>query len=219
MPRPPTPSPIVIPNVLRVGLHHTFTGGQFSYQLHMAQTTAGPLNPNFAEALFSAIKGQTGVTAFYTGHMHSDVALQRVTVTDMRGANNPTLLSTGTALPGAIATAAAPINACLVVTHRTAQSGRSFRGRTYVGGLVAADMLNSRTWNDTVGSAAVAMLAGIDAACTANGGGLVIAWAHLLAGTNAAGGTLPDRPAGSIDITAWDIANPRIDTQRRRLGR
>lgn len=219
MPRPPTPPPIVIPNCILVALHFVYPGGEFSNVIHGNLTSVGPLNPALAETLFSAFKANAAIAAWLTNHVVTTVEFARVSIKDMRAGNNPTLLSTGAAAPGGAIGAAAPVQAALVVTHRTAQSGRAFRGRTYLAGLPAGDMADQRTWGSAVGVDGVATLNGIQSVMTANQIPMVVAQQHLLAGTTENGAVLPDRPAAVVPITGFDIANPRIDTQRRRLGR
>jgi hypothetical protein len=80
-------------------------------------------------------------------------------------------------------------------------------------------MSDKRDWANAAGVAGVAMLNGLNSVMQANGFPMVVAQEHLLAGTDKHGNPLADRPAGVVPITGFDVANPRIDTQRRRLGR
>ena len=219
MARPPTPPPIVIPNCIMVVLHWSDAAGEFSNVIHGNLTAVGPINPSLPETLFSAFKANAGISAWLSAHVSTGVSFIRVSCKDMRAGNNPTFQSSGLAAAGGAAGAQVPLQACIVVTHRTAQSGRAFRGRTYLGGGVVTDLASPRAWSDTTGTAAVAAVNGMQTVMTANQIPMVIAQQHLLAGTTAAGAALPDRAAGVVPITGFDIANPRVDSQRRRLGR
>lgn len=218
MARPPTPPPIIIPNCIMVALHWSDSGREFSNVIHGNLTAVGPLNPALPETLFSAFKANAGITAWLGTHVSTGVSFIRVTVKDMRAGNNPTLASSGLPAAGGAAGAQVPVQAAIVVTHRTAQSGRAFRGRSYLGGLTVTDLNGPREWTGATGTAAVAMLNGMQSVMTANQIPMVIAQQHLLA--DPANPTrFPDRPANVVPITGFDIANPRVDTQRRRLGR
>jgi hypothetical protein len=186
---------------------------------HGALTAAGPHNPALAETLFSAFKANAGISGWYTGHIPASVSFTGVTVKDLRAGNNPTLASSGVSLVGSAAGTVTPGQSALVVTHRSALSGRAFRGRTYLSGLIQADMLDAHTWTGGAGAAGVAFMQGVQSVMTANSIPMVIAQQPLGAGTTAGGAPLPARPAGTVPITSFDIANPRIDSQRRRLGR
>lgn len=219
MSRPKTPPPIIIPNCVQISLVFTATGRTIHNVLHGLTTAQGPLNPALATNIFAALKANTSFTAWMSGHVHTSVSFTGVAVKDMRAGNNPTLASSGTALVGGAAGTALPYSSALVVTLRTQFSGKQWRGRVYLGGLTTADMADPRTWSGTAGTAAVAMVNGIDAVFTTQQMPLALAQKLLIEGTDKHGNPLPRREAHCEDVISVDIANPRIDTQRNRLGR
>lgn len=218
MPRPKTPPPIIIPNCVQITLVWNTPAGQLHNVMHGLTTQQGPLNPALATNIFAALKANTSVTAWVSGHVHSTVSFTGVTVKDLRAGNNPTLASSGTALVGAAAGNVLPLSAALAVTLRTQFSGRQWRGRVYLGGLTTGDMLDSRTWTGAAGTAAVAMVNGCDAVFTTQQMPLALAQKLLIEGTDKHGNPLPRREAHCEDVILVDIANARIDTQRNRLG-
>jgi dUTPase len=174
-----------------------------------------------AETIWSAIKARTETTAWLT-HMHPSCSITAVHVKDLRAANNPTISSTSGAIVGTGTGAPLGQTTALCVTERTAFSGRGFVGRVYLPGLVDSTLANARTF-DTVAvtPAAVNFVTGVEAAITPNLGSPVLAQRQLLAST-VPGAPPPynaPRPATTIPITGVNVANPLVDTQRRRAGR
>jgi hypothetical protein len=218
MPRLPVPGPIVIPSCIEVKLHWSDTFGLFSNVLHGNLTAVGPINPALAETLFSALKANVA-TVTWLGDLATTISFTGVSVKDIRAANNPEFPSSSLAAPGTAVGPAVAINSALVVTLRSAQAGRAFRGRVYLAGLTATALASARQWTTGAGANAVAFVEGIQAVLTANSIPLVIAQRALQAGTDASGNPLPARLAAVVPVVSVDIANPRVDTQRKRLGR
>lgn len=218
MARQPAPGPVVIPNCAEV--KHVFlqNGQEMSIVLHGNLTAAGPLNPGIAESIFSGTKAAAGTTTFF-GHVHPSCSYVRVEVKDLRAPNNPSIVSTGTALPGTSAGTPLSQGSALVVTLRTQFTGKGFTGRSYLMGLDAGTLTDARTFSDIVGAAGVAFIQAIQSAMNTQGLPLVVAQRHLLAGTTSAGAALPERAANVVPVTQIVIADHRIDSQRRRLGR
>jgi hypothetical protein len=140
-------------------------------------------------------------------------------VKDLRAANNPEYLSSSGPAAGTAVGAAASINTALVATLRTAQAGRGFRGRVYLAGLTNASLASSRQWDGPTGTDAVAFVEGLRTVMNTNSIPMVVAQRALQAGTDVNGNPLPARLADTVPVVLVDIANPRVDTQRRRLGR
>lgn len=138
----------VIANAVQVRLAWNIAG-QGAYNVLNAQASAGVVvNQALAETLGSAIKSA------YTSNLQAVTGLTsgliRVGVRDLRVPNAAEFLDTGAGIPGAATGDPLPgfVSACF--TLRTAKSGKSFRGRVYLGGFTEAD-------NDTSGSAALAI--------------------------------------------------------------
>jgi hypothetical protein len=144
------------------------------------------------------------------GGLHQSYVLNTVITTDMSVENGhqhvENLVADNT---GAVATAAAAANAALCLSWRTANTGRSFRGRTYFGGLPQAAFTNAQTLDSSYVS------------------GFVTAGFNLIAALEAVGATLVvvSRIANGVArITALAteiisiIGDTKGDSQRRRTA-
>jgi hypothetical protein len=218
MARLPVVGPKTIPNCIEVVLSWTSTNRTFHNVLHGNLTAVGPINPGMAETLFSAFKANAATTTWLT-HVDANARFAGVAVKDLRAPNNPSYFSTGLVAPGTAAGVPLPLSTSLVATLRTAQSGQGFRGRVYLAGLTDAALASAVVFGDQVGTDAVAFLNGINSVMGTNNIPLVVAQSALQAGTHHDGSPWEARPAGVLPVTAIDIANPRIDSQRKRLGR
>jgi hypothetical protein len=189
---------------------------------HSNLTAAGPLNPTAAESIFSAIKA-AAATITWLGHLHTSIQLIGVHVKDLRAANNPTLISSGNATPGTGTGNMIPQDSALVVTLRTAFSGRGFVGRVYLPGLDSTNLADSRHFISTTvfDNAAIGFANAINTAMTPQVGSWVLGRKHLLASPDPAAPPPYNspRPADTIPITAAVLVDHRIDSQRKRLGR
>jgi len=77
--------------------------------------------------------------------LHNSYVLQSIKATSLELSTGPQVIrSFSTDNQGAITSAPAAGNAAAVISWRTASIGRSFRGRTYIGGLSAASFLNAQ---------------------------------------------------------------------------
>lgn len=79
------------------------------------------------------------------GGQHQSYILQNITITDVSIANGQQLVSALTSgNTGTLATAPAAANAALVIGLRTDFTGRSFRGRYYLGGLASSQFSDAQ---------------------------------------------------------------------------
>jgi len=67
--------------------------------------------------------------------LSDDITCDGVTCYDLTSSSSPVLNAPQTPVPGTIASASAPLNVALVSSLRTANRGRSGRGRNYIPGL------------------------------------------------------------------------------------
>jgi len=78
----------------------------------------------------------------------NQLAMNAIKVTDLTTPSSPTFtLSPVTPGTGTVTSGPVNDNAALVVTCKTANRGRSFRGRNYWGGLPAGALTNSTEWS------------------------------------------------------------------------
>lgn len=218
MPRVPVAGPIVIPGAIGITLEWVNGSRTFHNILHGQYGGTRPVPPTLAETVFSAIKA-AGATTAWMSHLPPEVEFTGVLLKDLSTANQVDNPSTSLAMLGTGTGLASPMNTALVVTETTAQSGPGFRGRVYLAGMLNTDQQSSTLWSAAVGAAAVAFVQGIQGVLLANGMPLAIGQHALLAGTHHDGSPWEARPAGLVPVTGISIRNPRIDTQRRRLGR
>lgn len=218
MARVPVAGPVVIPAAIQLKMEWVNGSRAFSNILHGTYAGTRPVPPTLAETVFSAIKAASSTTAWMT-HLPAEVEFTGVSLKDLNTQHQVDNPSNSGAALGTAAGLASPLNTALVVTLTTAQSGSGFRGRVYLAGMVNEDQQSSTLWSAAVGAAAVAFVQGIQGVMLANGMPMAIGQHALNAGTHHDGSPWEARPAAIVPVTGVSIRNPRIDTQRRRLGR
>lgn len=220
--RPPVGGPIIIPNCAMGVIVWTASGETLHNVLHFSLIPAGPLNPSVAETIFSALKANAATTA-WLAKIHPSYSLAGIRVKDLRAGNNPVLASTGVAIPGTSAASNMPTSAALVVTQRTAYSGRGFFGRSYLPGLASDQLSDARHYLTTgaFDTAAINFMNAINAAFSPNIGPWVLGQRALKASPdpNAPPPYNSPRPANTIPIQSVVVTDHRVDSQRKRLGR
>lgn len=142
------------------------------------------------------------------GRISSDLSLAQVTAHNLNVANGEKItLPVIPNEPGASTSPALPNNCALVVSHKTAQTGRSFQGRTYVAGITESSVTGSY-----IGVAEAGLMVGVflalDADLLAESAQLVVASFVSLGEPRAEGIATP------VDSFAVSL---RMDSQRRRL--
>jgi hypothetical protein len=116
-------------------------------------------------------------------------------------------LNSGT---GTLAGASIPANAAMVVSQRTAKRGRSYRGRAYLSGLAAGNLVNAVDANVTSASSIVAAFAALDSALLALAAPLEIGvWSRQHNNIVTSPGEFNRAIAYIVDV--------HYDSQRRRL--
>lgn len=127
----------VIANCVQVRLLWV-VGGQLAVNVLNSSAASGVVvNQALADTLGSAIK--TTWTTNLAPRMVAGTSLVRVAVRDMRVPNSTEFLDGGAAVVGTGVGDALPPNVAACITFRTAQSGKSFRGRAYIGGFSEAE--------------------------------------------------------------------------------
>jgi len=137
-----------------------------------------------------------------------DIALSTVVAHDISVANGEKqVLAVSPPIQGFVTGPAVPNNVALVVSHKTAKTGRSFMGRTYLAGADIASLTDN-----SIGAARAAnIVAQFNTLITALG----TINAELVVASFVSGGV--PRAMGvatPVDSTAMNL---RVDTQRRRL--
>lgn len=132
---------IPVPDVAQIELIMTWDTQRIENVLHYTKTGGYELDDLIvlAEAVI------TEWSAGPRGSMSSAVVLTEVRATDLSDVNGPAaVVTTGLPLAGLItSTPSLPNNVAIVMTKRTPQRGRSFRGRLYHPGLVEGEVTSN----------------------------------------------------------------------------
>lgn len=213
------PGSVVIPNTVQVRLIWNLPNGKTVYNV-LHGSVAGGFTPTatIAESVFTAIKGAAGWTAF-RARLNTGVSLAGVDLRDMRAANLPLVASTSAAAAGTGAGTALPPGDALVVTLRTANAGRAFRGRLFLPGfdtsaLAAGGVAAAGTVTDST-----SFVTAVQSAMSGQGITLAIAQPARAQYTGTTGATHAARSAAVAVVTTITTRNATFDHQRRRAGR
>lgn len=211
-------TPLVVPNGALVKIFWANGSRQWQnvYGMSMLatpptfnQALADNLSTDFGASLTaSAILPLLATTTLYV----------KVSVKDVRSANQPEFQSAVANTPGTGAGDVLPLSLASVVTMRTALSGRSFRGRSYFAGFTEAQNDASGRVAAAVNTACVQLLQQFNSRI--NSRGLTIG----VMSRPAAAVTIPARTingrAGQVNAVNLFLArDTRWESQRRRTGR
>jgi len=162
----PSP-PLVIPNAVQVRLLFNLAGSG-AVNVLGAQRPAGlVIDQTITNTVGAAIKAawSTNIGPLCIGN----VALVRVGLRDLGSANRPEFLDSGAQATGtAPAGDSLPPSTAMCITLKTALSGKSFRGRVYLGGFDEAQNGASGAALQAAADAGVAFITAIGAALTAS---------------------------------------------------
>jgi hypothetical protein len=216
----------VIANTIEVRLLGVVANAGAINVLHAIATGGITVNQALANTLGAAIKSA------WTANMAplcASANLTRVGIRDLRTANQAEYLDVGALVPASGVGDALPGQIAVCVTLRTAQAGKSFRGRVYLGGWSEAE--NDTTGNtvQAASTAAVNFISAVSSAMTASGLTLAVASRPAERYTvvkttfhNDGTTTLrtitqgPARAGGSVPVTVVQSRNNGWETQRRR---
>lgn len=139
---------------------------------------------------------------------NSATALNEIVTTDQTSEGGPqTILNVGGSV-GTASGSAVPQGTALVVSHRTALRGRSYRGRSYVGGLSTTHVASPTDVNSTYATNLGVAFTALAAALAIRG------FNHVVASKQHNG--IATNPATVNPVTAY-IIDTHFDSQRRRL--
>lgn len=222
------PASSTIPNAVQVRLLWNLGGAGAVNVLHAIAPAGFVVNQSTCNTLGAAIKSQ--YTSTWAVRNHTTVQLVRVGLRDRRTPNTTEFLDAGAAVSGTSAAGdILPAQNALCITLRTALSGKSYRGRIYLGGMTE----NENSVGGVVGSAteisATGFLTGISSAMTASGLTLAVASRGADASvvtqttTHQDGSTsekvlyrIKDKSAAANAVTVIQSRGVNMETQRRR---
>jgi len=195
----------IVPNGIKIEWNAVQNGVPVVNRVFVTQTTAptsGDLDDAITEALafFNA----------YKGFCHPTYVLANITATDVSVANGTqTILPLTTGNVGTGSGSAAAANAAMTASLRTNFTGRSFRGRFYLGGLVQGALQDAQSLT------------------TASAGAFATVFADFITALNAVNKTLvvvSNYAAGVVRAVALAteiisiIVDTKVDSQRRRTA-
>jgi len=195
----------IVPNGIKVELNGIQNGVPIVNRFFVTMTGA----PSSAD-LDDVITETLAFWNVFKAGIHNSYTLQNITATDVHVANGTqTILPLTTGNTGSVGNDAAAGNAAIVVSLRTNFTGRSFRGRFYMGGLPVDVFQNAQ--NITSGQAAT--IAGwfedfIDALAAIN--------MTLVVVSNFAAGVVRVVALATEIISV--IVDTKVDSQRRRTA-
>lgn len=196
---------IPVANVAQANIRQTLNGERIENTLYFRAPAAWSAGSLAALASGVAAWWTTGPRAV----LSDDLVLREVYVVDLTTANSGTYTHTVVNDPGGpISGEALPNNCALCVSFRTANRGRSFRGRNYVAGINEGDV----TGNVVAQATANGILAGYQGLMTYfSEAGLdwVVVSRYANGQPRAAGVATP--------VNAVTLVDRYIDSQRRRL--
>lgn len=196
---------IPVPNGMSLCFHFTSASQNWQFCLTLRKSAGAPEDTDLQQAAGDAYSWWTSVLKPL---LSTSTSLADITVADLTSQGAPQYVQTvGEAATGT--GSAVPLNACVVISGRTAKRGRSFRGRNYLSGL--RDAILGVSMN-AISTAFASTLAGAwgTLRTTLDGHG----YDHVIASKQQEGA--PVSPAETNEVTAY-VVDTLIDSQRRRL--
>lgn len=197
---------LVVPNAAQLRLIWGHGGQLYALNVMGVVANAVPITQALTNTIGTAIKSAFTSSA-HNSRVVTTVTLANIGLRDIRTANTAEFLDSGAAVAGTDAASILPPQTALCITLRTAQAGRSFRGRVYLCGY-------GESWNITGGTAqsateAVAFITAIKSALVTSGMDLGVL-------SRPAPDATPPR-AGFVTTVTSIVARDLVwDTQRRR---
>jgi len=182
------------------------TAGSIWQTCFSVRKSAGP--PEDTDLAQIADDGVASWTSTLKGWLTEDTLLGAVRATDMTAEGAPQHVNAVNET-GTLTGAGAPLNACAVISGRTAKRGRSYRGRNYISGLLYSDFTNPVTLGSGLMTSLAAWATGLQSALDAHGYDMVVASQQH----NGA----PTSPAELNEVLAF-VVDSKSDSQRRRLA-
>jgi len=149
------------------------------------------------------------ITANLASVMHSSVKYDQLVATDISVANGAQDLKVPTTTQGAGVAGEAAGNAAFVASLRTLNTGRNFRGRTYVAGMNQSSLINAQNVSTATAAAYNVVFVNLVNALSTAGYALCVLSRYL---NNAL------RVVGVLTEVISVITNTKIDSQQRRTA-
>ena len=211
------PGPLVIPQTCEVKLHWRLANfKQASNVFHAIIPDGFALDETVPTGIMDEITASAG-WADLNPFLSTETSLQSVEAKDLRAANLGGYISTSATITGTSAADSLPEGVALVVGLRTAQSGRSFRGRVYIPGFSTDALAADGRAAATVAGSAAEFVQAVKDAMSVVGLEMCIAHrGHAEYVSPSTGQTVPAEGAGSVVVTQVRNTDGIFDSQRRR---
>lgn len=222
----PSP-PLVVPNAVQIRLMYNIAGNGGFNVIHARKLGTQVISQALANLVGAALK--SAWTTHIAPLAFGGSGLIRVGIRDLSAANQPEYLDTGAVAVGTSAADPLPAQNAVNVTLRTAQSGKSKRGRVYIGGFDELQNSATGTIAPAASAAATAFVNAVSDGLDANGLTLAVlsrpAYSYVdnRTWTFNDGTTETDvtgrghaRPGGLEDVTVVQSRNNEWESQRRR---
>lgn len=210
---------LIVPNGAQVKLKWSIAGTPMLTVLGASGTNTVAVTQTLANTIGAGIKSAF-TSSGYAGCVGVSAAITKVSVRDVKGANQPEYEDTGAAVLGTNADADfLPKNVALVLTYKTILAGKSYRGRSYLPGLMEADNEGAGTIDAACETAAIAFITSVEAVLSGSGLTHAVLSPALPSRTTAAGETLPPKAAFATNVTSVSSRSNIPGSQRRRLHR
>lgn len=152
----------------------------------------------------------------YAPLVSQQLQLREIVCTDMSSSTGPQVtLAAPPGTVGELTVDAEPNNVSLTVSFRTANRGRSFRGRNYLVGITADVLVNNTFTSVYVSSVTDAYAALLPAGGVLSDARWVVA--SRFSGIDSNGDPIPRVTGIATPITAVVVVDSIVDSQRRRL--
>jgi len=195
----------IVPNGIKVEMNYTQNGIPVVNRFFVTKTSA-PTSADLDDVIVATLDFHNDLKNW----QHPTLVLQNITATDVHVANGTqTILPITTGGAGVGSGAPAAANAAQCVSLRTNFTGRSFRGRFYVGGLTDVGLADAQNWSTTQSTAIAGYFADFMTALTAINQTLVVV-------SNFAAGVVRVVALATEIISI--IVDTKVDSQRRRTA-
>lgn len=196
---------IPVPNVVMAEVRMSLDFQRIENTLYFEFST--PPTPGNLISLGNDLEGW--FTSLFAPVVSSALALREIYLTDLTSVTGGTFTQVpATLITGGQSSEALPNSVALSVSFRTAQRGRSFRGRNFLPGLTDAQVAQNTV---TVGALGVIQNAYNQLPASLGGSGAT--WVVVSRFTGGA----PRVTGLATPVTAVVIVDPTVDSQRRRL--
>lgn len=196
-----------LPGVLKVVVTFGFEGKP-SVNVHFIKLDSPTTPISLSRLLEMASIFKNALDVEWKPFMGSEWTVDKITATDWSLENGQQFEQvTGLPITGVAATEEVPASVAVVASHRTVHTGRSFRGRTYMMGLVEGNVGGNNV-DGLLMTGIADYFTALDTAFIATGAKLAV---YSLYSDGVPRVTPVATPVTSL------IINSRVDTQRKRL--